>query len=83
MANITLNMPNAELTRIEDGFAEDNNYETNKLPGPPVETKNEFLQRLILAFVTNGFANGEGAVAGKSARDTAEAAARAVAITIS
>ena len=80
MANITLNMPNAELTRIEDGFAEDNNYDGTKLE---TETKNGFLLRKILEFVINGFVKGEGAVVGKSARDTAETSAKTVDITIS
>ena len=79
MANITLTMPNAELTRIEDGFAEDNNYDGTKLVD---ETKHEFLLRLVLSYVTNGFASGEGTVAGASARATAEASANAVDITI-
>ena len=79
MANITITMPNAELTRIEDGFGSAHRYEEEKLVD---ETKNEFLLRKILAYVTTGFASGEGQVAGDSARQTAVDGANTVEITI-
>ena len=80
MANVTINMPNAEKARIDDGFALDNNYEGTKLVD---ETKAEFLERKILEYVINAFVNGEASAAGKTARETAETSAKDVKITIS
>jgi len=72
-------MPNAELTRIEDGFAIDKGYDESKLEG---ESKHDFLLRLVLDYLTEGFVVGEGTVAGADARGTAETSARTVEITI-
>lgn len=64
MANITINIPDNQITRVLDGIAEDNGYqatiideEGNSIPNP--ETKAQFAKRIVIERVKGMVLAGE------------------------
>lgn len=79
MANITITIPDAQLTRVVDGIAGQNNYQAT-IPdpanptGPPIanpETKNQFVKRMMIKWAKESVKAWEATQAANVARDTA------------
>lgn len=69
MADITVTIPDGILTRVMDAIGAEYNYDANKLPGPPVETKGQFAKRQVIEFLKRTVKDHEGSLAAKQARE--------------
>jgi hypothetical protein len=76
MAAMTFTIPDAVLSRVLDGFAKRNGF-TGKAPDGSVESKAQFLKRLVGQFVKDAVVAQESLDASAVAGDAAEAAAKA------
>jgi hypothetical protein len=75
MASITFTIPDAVLPRVLDGFAKRNGF-IGKAQDGSVETKAQFLKRLVGQFVKDSVVTQEALDAAGAASDSAEQAAK-------
>lgn len=81
MADITITIPNAQLTRIVDGICNAYNYAQaiEGVQNPP--TKNQFAKTMIIDFVKQTVRNQEGNIAAQTARTTVDTDINSINIT--
>jgi hypothetical protein len=88
VANISITIPDAQLTRVIDGIAGQHNYQItvpapNPLdpPVPNPETKSQFAKRMMIKWAKENVKAWEATLAANAARDTAVSSAEST-ITI-
>lgn len=74
MANITIVIPDAQLTRVVDGICTHFNYQSilsgpGQPPEPNPETKNQFAKRMLITTMKSWVKEAEGNIAADNARE--------------